>query len=395
MRFWLLLLVGVLFTLAAWAQGGTITGKVVRMDTKTPMAGASVFLSNATFGTTTKEDGTFILSGVKPGQYELIITSVGFEDFSKTVLVGSQLINLNAELMPRITELHDVIITDGANWKRNYQLFVESFLGTSANAKKCKILNPHDVNIVYRKSKKLIQASSYDFINIENRALGYQVKILLKDFKADGINNIISWSGKVLYQELPGSADQKAKWEQKREDLYYGSSMHFLRSLLNGSYYNDGFIMIRLLRKPNPYRASEEVIQKKLDKFNGVNRDSLNYWISKEKQSKYIEDLVRTPFTAQDVVRPTDRPGLFAITFPNYLYVMYTKKREEMDFKDIYRPIDMPNYETSVMTLYKPYALFDNNGIIVSGESTLVEGTWSKSKIAELLPVDYNPNAVK
>jgi hypothetical protein len=55
----------------------------------------------------------------------------------------------------------------------------------------------------------------------------------------------------------------------------------------------------------------------------------------------------------------------------------------------------MPNYETSVITMYKPYALFDTNGVMVSGASTLFEGTWSKNKIAELLPVDYNPEQGK
>jgi len=62
-----------------------------------------------------------------------------------------------------------------------------------------------------------------------------------------------------------------------------------------------------------------------------------------------------------------------------------------MYFKDIYHPLDLPNYQTSVITLYKPYALFDMNGSVISSHSTLFEGTWAKNKIAELLPVDYVP----
>jgi hypothetical protein len=71
--------------------------------------------------------------------------------------------------------------------------------------------------------------------------------------------------------------------------------------------------------------------------------------------------------------------------------VIYTKKHEEEEMKDIYRPLDMPNYQVSIITLYKPYAVFDMNGSIISAQSTLIEGTWSKSKIAEMLPVDYVP----
>jgi hypothetical protein len=31
------------------------------------------------------------------------------------------------------------------------------------------------------------------------------------------------------------------------------------------------------------------------------------------------------------------------------------------------------------------------NGSVISSQSTLFEGTWSKNKIAELLPVDFAP----
>ncbi|MFD2147207.1 hypothetical protein [Mucilaginibacter antarcticus] len=70
----------------------------------------------------------------------------------------------------------------------------------------------------------------------------------------------------------------------------------------------------------------------------------------------------------------------------------YTFKRDENNYKDIFRPLDMPNYETSVITLFNnpPFALFDKNGIVVNGEP-LYEGTWSQSRLSELLPVDYVP----
>jgi len=74
--------------------------------------------------------------------------------------------------------------------------------------------------------------------------------------------------------------------------------------------------------------------------------------------------------------------------------VIYTKRREEQDFKDLYRPLDMPNYEISVLTLFEPYAIFDMNGVVFNG-APLNEGTWSKSKLAELLPYDYSPETDK
>lgn len=390
MRFCIPLLF-ILFPVLLFAQGGTITGKAARMDTKGALAKASVFLSNSSYGTITNDDGTFSLTGVKPGQYELVVTMIGFEDYNQTIMVGKDPIKISAELMPKVTQLHEVVITTNANWKRNYEMFVKEFLGESENARQCKILNPRDISLTYHKAKKTLEAFSDEFIVIENRALGYKVKFLLKSFKCDQINNIISWEGKVLYTEIPAKAVQKKLWEAKRNDIYYGSSQHFFRSLQNMQLSQEGFMMWILLRKPNPERPPQELIVQKIDKYNNVNRDSANHWINLYNLPKYKDSLIRHALSELDVTRALNQPGLFAITFPGCLYVVYTKKRETMDFKDLYRPLDMPNYQTSLITLYKPYALFDQNGSVVSSQSTLFEGTWSKNKIAELLPIDYVP----
>jgi hypothetical protein len=393
MRLYILLFLILMVPALGFAQNGTITGKIIHANSKEPLAKVSVFLSNATFGTTTAEDGTFTLKGVRPGQYDLIVTSVGYEDYLQQVLVGSKPIVVNAELKPAVQQLRDVVVMTPADWKRNYEMFLVEFFGTSAYAKQCKISNPHDLTLIYRKSKKLLQAYSYDFINIENKALGYRIKFLLKDFKSDKLNNLISWQGRLLYEELPGSVSQKKKWEIRRQDLFYGSNLHFFRALANGKADAEGFVMRRLERKPNPQRPDEALIQRKIDQFNGLNGDSARHWIDLYNMQRYKQYLYRQPLLADMVVRQTDKPGLTAITFPDYLYVTYTKKRETQEFKDIYRPLDMENYETSVVTLYTPYALFDGNGAVVSSKSLLYEGTWSKNKIAELLPVDYVPSA--
>jgi hypothetical protein len=385
--FFSLILRGIIF-----GQTGTITGRVVRAAGKEPISKVSVFLSNATYGTTTAEDGSFTLRGIKPGQYDLVMTSVGFEDYTQQVLITNKTIEINAELKQSVLQLRDVVVTTPADWKRNYAMFLTEFFGTSAYSKQCKITNPHDLTLIYRKSKKTLEAYSYDFINIDNKALGYRIKFLLKDFKSDKLNNIISWQGRVLYEEMPGSIAQKQKWEERRQDIYYGSNLHFYRALVNGKFNEDGFVIRRLERKPNPQRPDEALIQRKLDKFNGLNGDSLNYWLKLYHMPRYKDYLYRQPMPPDMVVRPTGQPGLYALAFPDYLYVTYTKKYETQDFKDIYRPLDMENFETSVITLYKPYAVFDSNGAVISGQSTLYEGTWSKNKIAELLPVDYVPS---
>lgn len=393
MRFFLSVFLGIVFPAMVWAQNGVITGKVISTDLQMPLGRANVFLSNATFGTATLNDGTFIMRDVKPGQYELVVTYVGYETYYKTIMVGSAPIQLNIEMHLKSTAMGEVLIVAHKFNKENFDKFLKDFIGTSDNAKKCKVVNPKAVDLVYHTLNKVLEGHSDEFLIIDNKALGYRIKFLLNDFKSDYINNIISYSGKVLYEELKSNKAQAAKWHKKREEAYYGSSMHFFRSLLYGHLGDQGFLIRRLFRKPNPKRPPQLIIQQKMDKFYAEqNRDSLNYWKGMYDLPKYNETLIREPMNEMEVVRRTNTDGVFAITFPDYLYVTYTKKLDEFKYSDIYRPLDMVNYLTSIITLYKPYALFDMNGVVISPQSTLYEGAWSRDKIAELLPVDYAPD---
>jgi hypothetical protein len=206
MRFVLYLLIAVMLPQFVFAQdGATITGKVTSADLQIPLAKASVFLSNATFGGATDNDGNFALRNVKPGQYELVVSYVGYESYHKTILVGSAPINLNIAMQMKSIGLAEVTIGVHKFSKENYAMFMKYFLGESANARQCKILNPKIVDLSYNRLDKKLTGHSDEFIIIENRALGYRLKYLLGKFEFDGINEIISIGGQPLYEDLKGS----------------------------------------------------------------------------------------------------------------------------------------------------------------------------------------------
>ncbi|HEY4196269.1 MAG TPA: carboxypeptidase-like regulatory domain-containing protein [Mucilaginibacter sp.] len=391
-----LLLLLFFLPLAAFSQTTTISGKVTTSVSHEGIGKVSVFLSNSSYGTESIEDGSFTLTGVKPGQYDLVASSVGYQDFSQTILVGKDPIIIIIPLLPKVNQLRGVVITTPANWKKNWEEFRRSFIGTSENAKSCVVVNPHVVNMVNSSRRHTLEAWSNDFLVMENKALGYRVKFLIDTFSNNGITNIISWQGKAVFQELPGSAEQKKVWKLKREETYYGSSRDFYKSLYKGNVVQEGFIIKKLHRELNPDRPQEGVIIQKIKYFNdGRHRDSLNYWIMKENLSKYYhESLSVGAVQPEQIFSKTSKPGLFVISFTDCLYVIYTKRHEETDFKDVYRPLDMENFETSVLTLSDPYAVFDMNGVVFNG-APLNEGTWSKAKLAELLPYDYSPETDK
>src|SRR6185437_3342401 len=96
---------------AAFAQDGTIIGKVTSVDLQIPLAKASVFLSNATYGTSTETDGSFALRGLKPGQYELVVSYVGYDSYHKTLMVGTSPINLNIEMHLKSIGLAEISVS--------------------------------------------------------------------------------------------------------------------------------------------------------------------------------------------------------------------------------------------------------------------------------------------
>jgi hypothetical protein len=396
MRLQRLLLLLFFLPIAAYSQTITISGKVTTSVSLEGIGKVSVFLSNSSYGTETSEDGSFSLYGVKPGQYDLVASFVGYQDYSQTILVGKDPINVTIPLMPKVNQLRGVVITTPANWKKNWEEFRKAFIGTSENAKNCVVVNPHVVSMVNSNRKHTLEAWSEDFLVVENKSLGYRVKFLIDTFSNNGLTNIISWQGKAVFQELPGSAEQKKIWKLKREETYYGSSRDFYHALYTDRLTQEGFMIKRLHRELNPERPQEGVILQKIKFFREhPNRDSLNYWITRENMSKYYrESLEKEPLQPYQIFGKTTKPGLFVISFTDCLYVIYTKRHEETDFRDIYRPLDMENYETSVLTLFAPYAVFDMNGVVFEG-SPLTEGTWSKSKLAELLPYDYAPGEDK
>jgi len=379
-------------------QGITISGKIVNKESNRGVAGASVFLSNSSFGTTSSSDGNFSLNRLRPGQYNLVVTAVGYAEYNKVIMVSADVADMTIAMEQKPIVLREVTISGSsrADWNRNYEMFKKDFIGTDANAKECVVINPKVLDFTYRKSKQTLRASSDEFLIVENKALGYRVKFLLNAFSSDKIEGRLSYQGSRLFEELPGSAAQKKKWQVKRDRAYYGSAMHFFRSLYQDRLKDEGFEMRRLTRTADPMRPSEAVILQKMAQFNGTTmRDSAQYWYNLYNSPRYVHQKIATvPWFSLEVLRSGPQPGLYAITFPDYLYVIYKNKEETEAFKDIYRPLDMPNYEVSVLTLFNdpPYALFDSNGIVV-GESPLQEGAWSKPRLSELLPVDYTPAA--
>jgi len=358
-----------LLPLAGFAQY-TISGRILNKADKSPVASASVFLNNTLVGVRAADNGSFSLSNVKSGQYDLVISSVGYETGHTTIMVSADLSLPDIYLAPKAIALREVKVIPDAEKTRLYQMFKRLFLGSSPYSEQCKIVNPDVIDIDYDKPAHILSATSSDFIEIENTALGYRIKYLLTSFSNDEKERMLYFEGSALFEELPGTKHQQRVWKNNRLNAYKGSSMHFLRSLISNDIYPEGFKVLKLVRKINPdYNSSGK---------------------------KYTETLYTAPLIPADMVKRTDATGLFALSFNDCLYVMYSAQLNATPVAQMIKdgqtvPDYLNGYITTTLIFEKHYAVFDANGVFIDPSSVIFEGKWGETRMAELLPVDYNP----
>ena len=111
-----------LLFLAASAWGQNITG-VVKDETGQPLPGATVVIQGTTNGANTDIDGKFTISNVKPGEYTLVFSYIGYQKTTQKVTLaadGTQTPKIDFSMKPNSELLKDVVVVGyGVQRKRD------------------------------------------------------------------------------------------------------------------------------------------------------------------------------------------------------------------------------------------------------------------------------------
>ncbi|MGZ3813641.1 MAG: carboxypeptidase-like regulatory domain-containing protein [Mucilaginibacter sp.] len=377
-----------------------ISGRVVDSVNNKPIANASIFLNNASNGCSSSSDGTFFLPNVKNGQYELIISILGYETYRQTVLISGDIDLKKIRIKPQPIALRQVNIKPDPNRDRYYEIFKKEFLGSTANARKCKILNPKILDIYHDNESQTIHVSSDKFLEIENEALGYKLKYLLNSFVLDSAGLLLAYKGSVVFSNMEGSPSQQRRWQKHRLRAYQGSLMHFLRAVKNDQADEEGFKVFRLIRKTIALGSSDSLIASKIlyyKKLIGKNpavHDSLYYWINLAQAPKAVQKLEKRELRIKDFAKLTDIKGIYTLDFKDHLYIIYTKKHDYSE-STAYHPTFIGSYPISIINFRTHYVFFDGNGGVLNPEGDVIEGHWAGNRVADELPLDYEPEINK
>lgn len=367
------------------------------------LPGTGVFVSGYKIATSTNEEGHFNLS-LPVGNFDLLIKAVGYKPFTKNFNIVDKNLSITVILEENTIALNEVVVRPDPNRENYINLFKDFFLGTTPNAAKCKLLNPNVLNVEYDKVERVLNVDCSELLVIENKALGYEIKYLVKNFEYSYKTNIIYYEGYPYYKDLKGNKNTKLRWEKARLVSYNGSIQHFFKSLYLGDSQKEGFNTYELIKKENKDRLPDSLIKGKIKKFikqvdyypvENKYKDSLNYWLVKSRAPKQIIIFTGDTILTDTLVHQKNKNVKY-INFQNILTVEYQNEKPDITMENSFkngipRLEKFKGHQLSLLNLLIKPVYFYANGAIYNPKSLLFEGTWAWEKIADSVPMDYLP----
>jgi hypothetical protein len=237
------------------------------------------------------------------------------------------------------------------NRRENYELFKKCFIGETANAPYCTIQNAKEL-IVYRKSNDSnLVAYSVKPLIIKNSAFGYEIVYDLKTFHYNLHTKHLRFSGDYYFQDISNHKRKNSSTKNNRLIAYYGSRMHFLRSLFTDSLSQENFTLL------------------------DAKKDSTGEW-----------------WIQSDTIHEKDlqlslSPDSKALYHPNLVAIKYADKHPEL----------YPLWETARPDTYTSMITFSDslqvykNGYYSDFYNLTWSGYMANDRVAELFPFDFVP----
>jgi hypothetical protein len=379
---------------AAWAPASaqptnSIKGKIINGETGSPIARASVFITNTSKGTVSNDAGNFELDNVPEGSYDLVVSCISFETQVYTYKASQLPLRIQIQLKPKADELQAVIIEpyEKNGWENWGKFFTENFIGESDNAKNCRIVNYQVLHFRNSKKKNLLTVTAEEPLIIENKALGYTIQYQLEGFSFDFSKKMLLYFGYTLFSDL-NKKGPKPRQLKNRQKAYNGSMAHFMRSCYSNRLQEEGFEVKRLVKTPNLEKARVRNIYR--EQRGTVSKDSSDYYEGVLRQPDMFEHYGKDLLTADSLLTTIDSLSK-SLFFTDYLYITYKKAKEDQAYLDFSNERRQPFYQRSVIFLInKNPVVIDAAGNYHMPQDLINYGYWSWSeKVASMLPIDY------
>ena len=337
----------------------TISGRVSNASSGEPLSNASVYAQNSTFGTVSDESGNYKLS-LPNGGYDIVFSYTDKQTESIRVTSGDNNRRFDIMLKDKEKELVAVAVVSSSEvkdgWQKYGSFFSDNFIGRSVHSLHASITNPEKLKFYYSKRRNKLKVLASEPLQIVNKDLGYTIKYELDSFVYDYGNDACIYTGFPFFTAMqPTDSAENARWIKNRDDAFYGSSLHFMRSLFNKRIDEDGFEIS---------------------------------FLEDEKQVM-LED----PYQALNYIKDDSAHTVSIRAASPVLGIVYSDAKPDTMYTKLH-PKEPSKFQFSFINLLTGGITIEQNGYFYDQADVTFNGYWNWDKIGEMLPYDYMPTEV-
>ena len=340
------------FVLSQNVKPYRVSGFVIDKETGEPIPTANVYISQTTIGTFTKHDGTFEFTTDLAGIHTLVISYIGYKTETEELnFYRTQNPYIEVELSVNPIQMDEIEVTaSNEEWQDHFNIFRRNFIGQGGIASDTKIENPWVIGFDEDEDGNLIARTQRPLV-IVNNAMGYKLNVDLVEFRWLKNGDPGFYLYHSSYQEMkPERSGQRRRWERKRKEVYEGSFEHFLASLYNDNLRDNDFEVV----------LADTHNRIEIPKLDSIGRSSL----------RLLADV--------DGLSPAE-VKIYQVRYP--VDVLYGRRRLSTD-----------RQRSRIIPLQPGgYFVVTNEARLADPVSLQVGGVWSNDRVANLLPVDYQP----
>ena len=270
-----------------------LTGSLTDAVTKEPVGFATVYLDGTSIGDVSADDGFFRIN-IPAGRENsvMIVSHLNYRTIAVTLTPQAR--NLELVLRPKAAVLTSIEVADDDLRVKNLQEFRHRLIGNDAWGRNVTILNDEVIrfdrdsrrvtirvaneemakrlrNRSFRNpawsedGKKLsydrplnLKAATNAALRLSMPHLGYELYLDLQSYESNYGNNRMSFLGTTYFiPDTSASRSAQRRFRRNRRAAYYGSGLHFIRSLLRDSLRENGFQVVEVVKEPAPGKAAE------------------------------------------------------------------------------------------------------------------------------------------
>ncbi len=327
-----------------------ITGKITDSETLEPLPNVNVYISGTVWGTTTNRTGEFEIRNIIPAEHEIVVSMLGYKVKTDVInLKPNSKMVLNFALEPKPINLENIEVVSEKpdDWHRDLEDFKKLFLGTSKFTDDCFIRNEVFINFNHP-FPHILKASIDRPLDINNFALGFNINCELMNFRYDDVDKRLQYMIKTRFSEMKSNdRDTLEMWKENRLEAFEGSLDHFLSSLKNNNFLQEG------------YEVSFSMVPQK-------------YGYNAFRYDIFAADSLLTPINAEEDI----------LDFSYYLQIEYKGGRYK------FRP-------TSWLKLLYGETVLDKFGYTKEIVPFETHGFWAVKGISDMLPKYYFTTSTK